>query len=95
MGRVNHIHNSFVSGEVSPKYRGRTDTNQYNSACEEIRNFIVYPQGGVSRRPGSRYIICKFPRPMEQRLTTFACFRFKRAMDPVGKSSLQTKMSIT
>lgn len=57
MGRVNHIHNSFVSGEVSPKYRGRTDTNQYNSACEQVRNFIIYPQGGASRRPGSRYIM--------------------------------------
>ena len=53
MARNNHINNSFVSGEVSEKYLGRTDTQQYNQGCEKVRNQIIHPQGGASRRPGS------------------------------------------
>lgn len=55
MGKANHIHNAFITGEVTPRYYGRSDTNQYNNACEELRNFLVYPQGGITRRPGTIY----------------------------------------
>jgi hypothetical protein len=53
VGRNNHITSSFIAGEVSPKFLGRTDTQQYNQAAEEIRNMLVYPQGGAGRRPGT------------------------------------------
>lgn len=53
MAKNNFIYSSFISGEVSPKFFGRVDTQQYNQACEELRNMIVYPQGGVGRRPGT------------------------------------------
>jgi hypothetical protein len=52
----NHIFNSFVAGEVSPKFMGRTETQQYNQSCEDIKNMIVYPQGGSARRTGSQYV---------------------------------------
>ncbi len=56
MAKNNFIHNSFIAGEASPKFWGRTDTNQYNSACEDIENMLVHPQGGASRRPGSHFV---------------------------------------
>lgn len=56
MARTNHIYNSFIGGEISPKFFGRTDTQQYNSCCEELFNCIVYPQGGAGRRTGTRVV---------------------------------------
>lgn len=56
MAKNTFIQNSFISGEASPKFWGRTDTNQYNQACEDIENMIVQPQGGASRRPGTHFV---------------------------------------
>lgn len=56
MGRSNHIFNSFITGEVSERFFGRTDASQYNNALEDARNWIIHPQGGMSRRPGTRFI---------------------------------------
>lgn len=36
---------------------GRTDIKQYNQALEHAENFIIFPQGGVSRRPGTLFIM--------------------------------------
>lgn len=56
MARNNHIINSFIAGEVSPRFFGRTDAGQYNQSLEDGQNFIVYPQGGGTKRPGTYYV---------------------------------------
>lgn len=56
MARFNFIHNSFSAGEVTPKFFGRTESQQYNQSCERLKNFIVYPEGGAGRRPGTRFV---------------------------------------
>jgi hypothetical protein len=56
VSKNNQIINSFVAGEVSEKFWGRTDTQQYNQSCEELLNVIVSPQGGAGTRPGTRSI---------------------------------------
>jgi hypothetical protein len=56
MARSNHISNSFVAGEISPRAYGRTDIQQYNQGCEKLENMIVYPQGGASKRPGTIFV---------------------------------------
>src|SRR6187551_908483 len=38
---------------MSPKFLGRSETQQYNQGCEELRNMLIYPQGGAGRRPGT------------------------------------------
>lgn len=53
MAKSNHINNSFVSGEVSPEFLGRTDLRQYNQSCSKIENFLGSVTGSVSKRPGS------------------------------------------
>lgn len=53
MAKSNHITNSFIAGEISPKAFGRSEIQQYNSAVEKSENFIIYPQGGAGRRPGT------------------------------------------
>lgn len=44
---------AFTTGEVTPKFRGRSDTNEYVKACEIIKNALVLPQGGVQKRAGT------------------------------------------
>lgn len=56
MARNNHAINSFVAGEVSGKFVGRSDIAQYNQSCEELLNVIVHPQGGAGSRGGTVWI---------------------------------------
>lgn len=46
--------NNFASGEWSPKMLGRTDTEQYQKACQELQNFIPQMTGGSTYRGGFR-----------------------------------------
>jgi hypothetical protein len=48
--------NSFVAGELSPRFYGRTDANQYQQGCRELTNFVVRAQGGARRRMGSLFV---------------------------------------
>jgi hypothetical protein len=50
------IQNNFVSGELSPLMRGRTDINQYYQGLQTANNVVLVPQGGVKRRPGTEHI---------------------------------------
>ena len=47
---------NFTAGELSPRMRGRTDVSKYWNGVESLLNFVVQPQGGVTRRPGTQYI---------------------------------------
>lgn len=56
MSKFNKGQTSFSAGEVSDKFKGRTDLEEYSQACDRLENFVVQRQGGVVKRPGSRYI---------------------------------------
>jgi len=56
MAKSRFIQNNFVSGELSPLLRGRTDLQQYYQACETADNVVIVPQGGLRRRPGTEFI---------------------------------------
>ena len=56
MSRVVSIQTDFTVGEIDPKLASRIDIDQYYSALEKARNVVIEPQGGVSRRPGLKYI---------------------------------------
>jgi hypothetical protein len=47
---------SFVRGEISPKLRGRVDIEQYGQGLAVATNWLVTPQGGVDRRPGTKFV---------------------------------------
>ena len=56
MSRASHAVTSFTSGELSPRLDGRVDLAKYNTGCTTLENFIVHPHGGVSRRPGTKFV---------------------------------------
>lgn len=55
MARVSTIVTNFKSGEISPRLEGRIDLQKYNEAAQTIDNMLVFPSGGVTRRPGTYF----------------------------------------
>lgn len=56
MPRYSYSQNNFISGEISPKLRGRSDIQQYFQSLAKLRNFIPYRTGGVASRPGTKFL---------------------------------------
>jgi hypothetical protein len=57
MARFTSIQTNFSTGELDPLLRARVDLQAYANALEEATNVVVQPQGGIRRRPGSKYIM--------------------------------------
>lgn len=55
MARVSTIVTNFKSGEISPRLEGRIDLQKYNESAQTIDNMLVFPSGGVTRRPGTYF----------------------------------------
>ena len=56
MARVTWMQNNFNAGEWSPLTYGRVDLERYRSALALCRNYVPTAQGGLTRRPGTRYV---------------------------------------
>jgi len=56
MARANLLRPSLNAGEFSPRMAARVDMQQYPFAAETLENFILLPQGGFMRRPGTRFV---------------------------------------
>src|SRR3990167_949451 len=79
MPRLQVLLNSFVAGEVTPRLRGRGDLAKDNAACECLHNYLVLPQGGITRRPGTKFVA-------EVKISTDGCVRLLR-LEPSSVSS--------
>lgn len=56
MARFVNIQTNFTTGELDPLARSRVDLDAYRNALETAKNVICQPQGGVTRRPGTRFL---------------------------------------
>ncbi|MBF0269343.1 MAG: hypothetical protein HQL44_12210 [Alphaproteobacteria bacterium] len=56
MPNLKTIKTNFTSGEISPGLLGRGDLRAYENGAMRLRNVVVAPTGGASRRPGLAYI---------------------------------------
>ena len=56
MARATLLKTSFAAGEISPRLLGRSDLSAYENGASRLRNVAIHPTGGVTRRPGLRYI---------------------------------------
>jgi hypothetical protein len=54
--RTHPIFTNFTMGELSPRLYGRVDWEKYQRGCVTLENFLIQPQGGVTRRPGLRFV---------------------------------------
>lgn len=58
MARFVSMQTNFTSGELDPLLRARVDlTATYNNALEKATNVVCQPQGGITRRDGTRYLM--------------------------------------
>lgn len=51
-----NIQRSFAGGEIAPALYGRSDQGKYQSGLRRCENFTVMRHGGVTNRPGTKYI---------------------------------------
>ncbi|MDG4602117.1 MAG: hypothetical protein P9C48_02325 [Defluviicoccus sp.] len=56
MPRLRVQKTSFAAGEISPALLGRRDLRAYENGASVLRNVFVHPAGGVTRRPGLRFV---------------------------------------
>jgi hypothetical protein len=56
MARVSVISTNFTAGELSEDLFGRVDITKYSNGAATLENFIVQPHGGITRRPGTRFV---------------------------------------
>lgn len=62
---------NFSKGEISPELWARTDVAYYNAALRRARNVIVLKYGGVTKRPGTRFVAEVFDPSNDVRLIPF------------------------
>lgn len=62
---------SFNSGEWAPQLAARVDLEKYKSAAALLRNMFVDYRGGVSTRPGTKYIIQAYKSATAVRMIPF------------------------
>ena len=68
MSRAFVTKTSFTAGELDPLLLGRLDLKAQEDGAARLRNVVVHPTGGVSRRPGLRLVAAL---PGALRLVTF------------------------
>ena len=56
MPRSTWIQNNFNAGEWSPLTYGRSDIAKYKNGLATCLNYVPTAQGGLTRRPGTRYV---------------------------------------
>ena len=56
MANIVHIQSNFTAGEISPRLFGRVDLSKYNNGAKTLQNAVVQTHGGVSRRPGTKFV---------------------------------------
>jgi hypothetical protein len=50
------VQTSFTAGELDPRLDARIEVARYYSGASVLRNVMVLPQGGLTRRPGFRHV---------------------------------------
>tara|TARA_R100000781_G_scaffold34593_1_gene24822 strand:- start:933 stop:3515 length:2583 start_codon:yes stop_codon:yes gene_type:complete len=56
MAKVSTAKQNFTAGELSPRLYGRTDLGRYDNGATTVENFLIQPHGGLTRRPGTKYV---------------------------------------
>ena len=63
---------AFIAGELSPTLYGRTDLTKFDLGMAEAKNFFVDYRGGLSSRPGTRFMEHVYRDTLHTRMTTFS-----------------------
>jgi hypothetical protein len=56
MAATRRTKTSFAAGELAPELLGRGDLRAFENGARRLRNVVIQPTGGVTRRPGLRHV---------------------------------------
>ena len=56
MSRSRQYKSNFSAGVISPEAEARIDSNAYNSGLSVGKNILIQTAGGMTRRPGTKFI---------------------------------------
>ena len=56
MPKVSPLQSNFNGGEFSPLAYGRVDLDRYGTGLATCLNYLPAIQGGLLRRPGTRFV---------------------------------------
>lgn len=71
MPKIDPLQSSFNAGELSPRLHARVDFTKYAAGLEECQNLIPLPEGGLTRRPATRYVAEIADSSKKERLIEF------------------------
>lgn len=54
---VQLLNSNFTSGELTPLLLGRVNFERYNKGAQKLDNVIILPQGGITNRFGTNFIV--------------------------------------
>ena len=63
---------AFIAGELSPTLFGRTDLTKFDLGMAEAKNFFVDYRGGLSSRPGTRFMEHVYKDSLRTRMVQFS-----------------------
>lgn len=56
MPKAAFIYTNFTAGELSPRLEGRVDLSKYFNGVRTLKNMVIHPHGGVTRRGGTKHV---------------------------------------
>lgn len=74
--RITTLKGNFTAGELKPALWAREDIASFNNGAKRIENFVCLPEGGVTRRPGTRMVVALHD---ESETGLLVPFKFSRA----------------
>lgn len=90
MARASLLTSNFTGGELSPAIAlGRMDIQKYNNGVRRLENVVLTVQGGVRRRPGSRFIAEVVDSSRRTRLIDFVYSRGQAYVIEMGNGYLR------
>ena len=107
MARAHPLQAAFNAGEIGPRLAARVDFAKYQNAAARVENMIPLPQGGLTRRPGTRFVAPAADHSKRPRLLPFefsteqayvieacdTCFRFFRNKAQITIASTDAAIS--
>jgi len=62
--RVTQTQTNFWGGQIAVKSQGFVDEELYSKSASELTNFVVTPNGGLARRPGTQFVARSKPNAL-------------------------------
>ena len=89
MTKLDLLQASFNAGELSPRLHARVDFIKYPAGLETCLNLIPLPEGGVTRRPGTRFVAETIDSTKKSRLFSFEATAEQHHVLELGENKIR------